>query len=494
MKVLVCGGTGVVGRAAVNALLRAGHEVRLASRHAEQDAEQWPRGVEAVPADLTRPETLGGCAVQCGAVLHIAGIVREDPPDLTFERVNVGGAAHLLEQAASAGAPRFVYVSSLGAERGTSDYHRSKRAAERLVEGYPGNWTIVRPGNVYGPGDDVISLLLRLVRTLPVVPVLGDGEQRFQPIWHEDLGAALARCVEREDLGGRTLELSGADVTTPNEVLDIFAEITGRRPVRLPIPQSLAQLALDAAEHLGADLPINTGQLTMLLEENVLGDPADNALTTVFGVPPTPLRNALTRLADEQPEQLPEDGIGRLARRVFEVEIRDAARAATELCADFRTRFGEFVPLETAAEPGTSAEIGVGAVLTLALPGRGNIQVRVEESEADRVTLVTLAGHPLAGSVTFRFEEMSDAIRFAVDVLDRPASRVDQVAMTLFGEQMQASTWREVCQRVLEASGGHSTRGVQSRELDLDGAEALRAEKSLAAMVNRRRRRQENRV
>ena len=98
-----------------------------------------------------------------------------------------------MTEAARAGVRRFLYVSSLGADRGSSDYHRSKFAAEEIVERSGLSWTIVRPGTVYGPGDEVISTILKMVRSLPAIPVIDDGEQLFQPIWYEDLGRAIAR-------------------------------------------------------------------------------------------------------------------------------------------------------------------------------------------------------------------------------------------------------------------------------------------------------------
>ena len=98
MRILVTGGTGVVGEAAVRALVARGHAVRLLSRHAERDARAWPDGVEAHVGDVTRPESLAGAADGCDAVLHVVGIVDESPPELTFERVNVEGTRHVVAE------------------------------------------------------------------------------------------------------------------------------------------------------------------------------------------------------------------------------------------------------------------------------------------------------------------------------------------------------------------------------------------------------------
>src|SRR5690606_31919937 len=97
MKILVTGGTGVIGNGAIPALLRAGHQVRLLTRHASRDVRGFPEGVEAFEADLANPEELTSGAEGCDVVVHIAGIVDESPPEVTFQNVNVDGTRHMLE-------------------------------------------------------------------------------------------------------------------------------------------------------------------------------------------------------------------------------------------------------------------------------------------------------------------------------------------------------------------------------------------------------------
>src|SRR5688500_12949566 len=243
MKVLVTGGTGVVGKAAVDHLLKPGHAVRLLSRHADADARQWASGVEPHTGSVSSDQAVAGAAEGCDAVLHVAGIVAERPPENTFQEVNVEGTRRLAREARRAGVRRFVYVSSYGADRGESDYHRSKFAAEQVVRAEaPPGWLIVRPGNVYGPGDEVISLLLKMVRTLPAIPLIGLGDQPFQPVWMDDLGLALARAVERENPREATVDVLGPDVTTMRDVIELLGKITERNPVLVPVPEFMARI------------------------------------------------------------------------------------------------------------------------------------------------------------------------------------------------------------------------------------------------------------
>lgn len=489
MKVLVTGGTGVVGRAAVSALVADGHRVRLLSRNARRDAAQWGEGVEPWPGDVAQDKNLEGSASGCDVVLHIVGVVAATE-HATLEEVNVEGTRRMLREAARAGNPKFIFVSSLGAERGASDYHRSKRSAEALVTGYAGDWIILRPSNVYGPGDDEISLLLRMVRTLPVIPVIGGGDTKFQPIYAGDLGRALVQAVEREDLSHRALDIAGSEDTSQNDLLDRFARITNREPMRLGVPEFLTSIGIRMAESTGVPVPFHEAQLTMLREGNRI--PADkvNALTEVLGITPTPLEEGLRILADALPEVLPSAGVGTLKRKRYWTDIAGSPHTPESLFAIVRDRFGELTPfvMDVDAEPNTPSALDAGSTLTMALPLRGHVQVRVEEVTDRRVTLCTLAGHPLAGAVRFLSEERGERIRFEIQVYDRPATLIDHLMMRPLGEVMQGNAWEKVVVAVVEASGGRSANGVEHEEADLDDEQAEHIDEWLTDLVMRQRR------
>jgi uncharacterized protein YbjT (DUF2867 family) len=471
MNVLVTGGTGVIGAGLIPALVREGHTVRLLSRGAAEDAREWPEGVEALAADVTDPDALDGACTGCDAVVHVTGIIEETPPAITFERVNVEGTRNIIAEAERAGVARFIFVSSLGADRGASDYHRSKLAAENAVREFNGDWIIVRPGNVYGPGDEVVSTLLKMVRTLPAVPVIDIGTQRFQPVWYEDLGVALARAVTMPELRGQILEITGAETITTNDVLTKLSEITDRRFITAPVPATLASIGTQIASMLGMTLPINESKLTMLLEENVIQDGGVNALTRVFGIVPTTIDDGLRRLADALPEQLPEEGFGDLERKRYWADIVGSGYDAAGLMEQFRLNVTDVMPIEFAAEPGAPTAVEKGATMTASLPMRGNIQIRVVESTETVVTFATIEGHPLAGVVRFSAMSLPDRLRFEVTVYARAANAFDWIVMKTVGAPMQDANWVAVVERVVEMSGGAKAGDVETEKTTVDDAE-----------------------
>ena len=490
MRILVTGGTGVVGTGTVTELIARGHEVVLVSRHAAEDARQWPIGVVPHPGDVASAASIRGAATGCDVVLHMVGIVDESE-HATFADVNVGGTRNMIAETERAKVKRFIFVSSLGAPNGQSGYHASKRDAEALVRRFQGQWVIARPGNVYGPGDEQISLLLRMVRSpSPIVPKIGDGDQPIQPVWWEDVATALANIVERTDLGGRELDIAGPELTSQNDLIERFSRITGREVNSVSVPDFLATMGSKLVSLVGWDMSFSEQQVTMLHEGNAIPPGGVNALDTVLKVPPTPLDEGLRRLADAQPEQLPSEGVGTLKRKRFWADIAACPHGPSDLFALFRTHFNDVTPVfvEAAPEPGTTDLIDEGETLTLALPMRGHVQVRVAQLDDTQATLLTLEGHPLAGAVRFCCARADGAVRFQVEVYDRPATMLDLIAMRALGDRLQSQTWEQVVQGMIERSGGTAPAGVQRSDESLDEAGAAVIERWLADLTVRRKR------
>jgi NADH dehydrogenase len=473
MHVLVTGGTGVVGASTVRALVRHGHSVRVLSRHAGRGEPDWPSGVDGWAGDVANETSIRGSANGCDAVLHLAGIVEEAPPGRTFQSVNIDGTRYMVLEAERSGVRKFVYVSSLGAERGHSAYHTSKYVGEDVVRTFSRDWLVVRPGAVYGPGDEHVSVLLQLVRTLPVVPTVGDGEQKFQPVWHEDLSEALALAVERDDLRCATYEVAGPEETSQNDLVARFRAITGRGAIQASVPQVIASWGVRALQVVGIEPPVSDAQLSMLNEGNVIDPGGRNALTEVFGVAPTRLDDGLRWLAEDQPEQLPDEGIGDLRRKRFWVDLRGARLGTDELFEHLREHFGDLMPslVQVKLESPAIAPLEEGQTVTMEIPVRGQIQVRVAEVMDRRITMLTVAGHPLAGAVRFLVDEENGAPRFEIQVYERSASTVDGIVMRTIGARLQRGVWTGMAQNVAKAAGSAAAE-VQTEETTLDDQEA----------------------
>lgn len=459
MKILVTGGTGLVGTSLVAKLLKEGHTVRLFSRSARTESRVFQGDIEAVDGSIANWEDVGHIAEGCEVVFHNAGIVGEKGEESTFEAVNVGGTRNMLHEAERAGVRRFVYISSLGADRGASAYHESKRRAEALVKDYSHEWVITRPSVVYGPGDEVVSLLLKMVRTLPVIPVIAGGDQLSQPVWATDLAEALADCVSREDIVHQILLVAGAEKISMNQMLDKLSNLTGRTPAKINLPGWLAQQGTTLMSAVGVDVPFSPDQVTMLTEGNMIYDGETNALTDIFNVRPLPLDQRLQELIGSVPVQSPTEGVGSLRRHSFERVIKGSPYGARQLFAMVIQDLGELFK-DTAVDQNPESDEPVsiceGATMTLAIPIRGNCQVRVADLAETSCMLLTVEGHPLAGAVRFAAEDVPGGVRFQIETFDRAANPLDAMAMKTVGRPAQSRTWNQVLEAITELAEGHS--------------------------------------
>jgi hypothetical protein len=322
------------------------------------------------------------------------------------------------------------------------------------------------------------------------VPKVGAGDQSFQPIWWEDLAKALATVVERNNLGGKALDIAGTEVTCQNDLHERMSRITGRDVVSVPVPEMFATLGAKAISMVGWKIPLNDAELQMLREGNVIGEGGTNALVDTLGIVPTPLEVGLGRLAEAQPEQLPAEGVGTLKRKRFWADIVGAAHSPESLFELFRTHFDDVTPVfvDAKAEPRATDVLEEGETVTLALPMRGHVQVRCASVEERRVTLLTLEGHPLAGAVRFLCEPRGTSVRFQVEVYDRPANVIDFLAMRTVGDRLQEHTWSHVVEKMVQISGGTAPAGVESESASLDEDEAKAIEQWVEELALKRKR------
>jgi uncharacterized protein YbjT (DUF2867 family) len=292
-RVFVTGATGFVGRAVVRALRAHGHHVRCLVRPGSHHDLGGIQPIERVEGDVLVRRGLEEKVAGCDTVLHLVGIIREQRrAGITFERVHTQGTVNVVEAAAAAGARRFLHMSALGTRRDArSRYHQTKWAAEEAVRSSPLAWTIFRPSIIYGPGDGFVSLLARMVRWLPVVPVLGRGTEELQPVPVEDVAEGFARAVIRPSTVKETFAVGGPDRVTVPALMDLIAETLGRRRPRklhapMPVVRALAALALPG-------FPVTSDQLLMLEEDSTCDACPFHAS---FDVTPTPLRAGLARM------------------------------------------------------------------------------------------------------------------------------------------------------------------------------------------------------
>lgn len=269
MRIFVTGGTGFVGREVVRQLYGAGHKVRCLVRNVERAKRLLPPRVEPHPGDLTDPDSFKAGLKDCQAVIHLVGILVEKG-EATFERIHVQGTSDLLRAASEAGVRRFLQMSALGSRPDAkSRHHRTKYQAERIVTQSSLDWTIFRPSVIFGPGDQFVNILARIIRSAPIMPIIGPGESLIQPISVRNVAACFALAVGDSSSYRKIYELGGPQRFTYNQIYQIIAGVLEKKKKAVHIPIPLVTPGALISELLLPNPPITREQLIMLQEDNI---------------------------------------------------------------------------------------------------------------------------------------------------------------------------------------------------------------------------------
>jgi NADH dehydrogenase len=188
---------------------------------------------------------------------------------VTFESVHEQGAKTVAEEAASASVARLVLVSGIGADAASpSPYIRARGRGELVVrQAFPGA-TIVRPSAMFGPGDALFGTLADIVRLLPVVPLIGGGRTRLQPVYVEDVAEAIVRMLADRGTACQTYELAGPGVYTLHELISFALRLIDKRRLLVPVPFAVAEIQARLLEFLPSP-PLATSQVDLLRVDNL---------------------------------------------------------------------------------------------------------------------------------------------------------------------------------------------------------------------------------
>ncbi|HVZ28250.1 MAG TPA: complex I NDUFA9 subunit family protein [Rhizomicrobium sp.] len=274
--VTIFGGSGFLGRHTVRALARGGWRIRVAVRHPNSAFFLKPAGsvgqIATVKCDITDKDQVAAAVAGADAVVNLAGILY--PRGQSFEEVHCEGAENIARTAAEAGASTLVHVSALGADsESDSHYAQTKAEGEAKVRAAFPQATLFRPSIVFGPEDDFFNRFAGLARIFPVLPLIGGGRTRFQPVFVADVAAAIAAALSSEKARGKTYELGGPTVYSFRQILEIICRETGRKRALIPLPFGLAMFKAFFLQLAPKPL-LTPDQVRLLKHDNVVSPTA----------------------------------------------------------------------------------------------------------------------------------------------------------------------------------------------------------------------------
>jgi len=291
--VTVFGGSGFLGRHLVQALARRGFRIRVAVRRPDLAGHLQPLGrvgqIHAVQANVRFPASVAAAVHDAAIVINLAGILYERGQQ-RFEAVQAQGAG-TVAVAAERGGARMLHVSALGADAGSaSRYARSKAQGEAAVLAAAPQAMIFRPSILFGPEDDFFNRFAAMARLSPVLPLIGGGRTRFQPVFVADVASALAQAADGAGTPATTYEFGGPDVKTFKELMEFILATIMRRRLLVPIPFALAEWQALVLQFWPRP-PLTPDQVTLLRRDNVVSNDAvlNQRTLSAFGITPADL-------------------------------------------------------------------------------------------------------------------------------------------------------------------------------------------------------------
>jgi len=275
----VFGGSGFVGRHTVRTFARKGWRVRAAVRRPDLAGHLQPMGVvgqiHAVQANLRYPDSVARAIDGAKVVVNLVGVLVSSGRQ-SFDAVHVEGARAVAKAAKAAGVEHLVHVSAIGADpKSAGRYGRTKAAGEAAVLAEFPDAVILRPSIMFGPEDEFFNRFARMAAQGLVLPLVGGGRTRFQPVYVGDVASAIVAAAEGKAKPGTVYELGGPEVQTFRRLIERTQEYAGRDRAMVPLPFWMASLLGAATSILPAGMrPITTDQVRMLKSDNVVSEAA----------------------------------------------------------------------------------------------------------------------------------------------------------------------------------------------------------------------------
>jgi len=275
-KPLICvfGGSGFVGRHVVRALARSGARVRVAVRRPNEAMFLLPAGnvgqIQLFAANVRDEASVADAVKGADVVINLVGILHQSGPQ-RFSAVQAEGAGRVARAAKAAGVKRFIQMSAIGADKDSnSAYARSKAEGETQVRVAFPEATILRPSLVFGPEDDFFNRFAWMASISPVLPLIGGGKTKFQPVYASDIAEAVVRILDNPHWSGKIFELGGPEVMSFRELMQLICDVTHRRRWLAPIPFLFASMKAMFLQMLPNPL-LTMDQVRLLKHDNVVG-------------------------------------------------------------------------------------------------------------------------------------------------------------------------------------------------------------------------------
>lgn len=302
-SIALIGGSGFIGSHLASVLVGAGKTVRIATRKRSHAGHLTLLPLDVIEVDLFDPVELARFVEGADAVINLVGTLhgrRGQPYGPEFAKLHVQLPSRIAAACEGKGVHRLIHLSAINADsKGPSMYLRSKGDGEKAVLAAAQlATTVFRPSVVFGPEDRFLNTFAALARLFPVLP-LAKPDAKFQPVYVGDVVKAIVGTLDLDAAYGRTYELGGPTVYMLESIVRLCAEMIGRRPRIVRLPDALAYMQALTFETMPGEPLITRDNLDSMSLDAVMREPLASELNLepvgIEAIAPTYLNDASLR-------------------------------------------------------------------------------------------------------------------------------------------------------------------------------------------------------
>lgn len=295
-RVTIFGGSGFIGRSLVQRFAREGAIIRVPVRNPAQALFLKTMGhvgqVTLVKINIHDKQAIKACCEDSEIVINLIGILYEKGSS-TFKKIHIELAETIAKSAVEADVKTLLHMSALNADpNAKSIYAKTKSQGEQaILNAYP-QATIFRPSLVFGPHDHFFNRFSELSRFSPILPLIGNGKTRLEPIYVEDVVEAIVIASQQSTAQGKVYELGGPKIYSLKKLFEIMLETIQCKRLLLPLPYFMAKIIGFFCEVLPS--PPLTRDQVKLLQKDIVTDKKGLILQDL-GITPSSLESILPR-------------------------------------------------------------------------------------------------------------------------------------------------------------------------------------------------------
>lgn len=308
MIVAITGGTGFLGAHLARTLVANGQYAKVLARginNRDPEIRKTPNAA-FTPIQYTDDKKLYAAFQGCDAIAHLVGINRESQRG-DFQRIHVEATKHVINAALRAGVKKILYVSYLRARpRAFSAYYKSKWEAEELIRNSGLDYTILKPGIIYGSGDSMLTSIKRTLDIVPgvaIFPSVGLMEKKMSPIAVEDMVRIMIASLTDGRLSNQTCAVIGPEEITLSKAVKRTAKVMKKPVLIVPVP-ALAHYMIAAASEKSMRNPLTAFAQIRMLAEGISQPLADSEMLPSDLVPHKEFNEETIRAGLKEPGQI----------------------------------------------------------------------------------------------------------------------------------------------------------------------------------------------